>query len=124
MKGGVAPIWELEAMRGQPSGSTDTEKIRLKILRNLTNRSKSDNFDCQQIFFQFIGRWLLPCSLRSHRIANPRPKMGFAIFRLYPPTTLQADDIKLKRILLNLINRKIGQFYIPTKIFSFPKDKI
>jgi len=38
----------------------------------------------------FIDSWLLPCSLRSHRIANPRPKIGFAIFRLYPPTTRQA----------------------------------
>jgi len=37
----------------------------------------------------FIDSWLLPCSLRSHRIANPRQKMGFAIFRLCPPTTLQ-----------------------------------
>ena len=24
----------------------------------------------------FIDSWLLPCSLRSHRTANPRPKMG------------------------------------------------
>ena len=38
----------------------------------------------------FIDSWLLPCSLRSHRTANPRPKMGFAIFRLCPPTTRQA----------------------------------
>jgi len=37
----------------------------------------------------FIDSWLLPCSLRSHRTANPRPKIGFAIFRLCPPTTLQ-----------------------------------
>ena len=36
----------------------------------------------------FVESWLLPCSLRSHRIANPHPKMGFAIFRLCPPTTL------------------------------------
>jgi len=35
----------------------------------------------------FIESWLLPCSLRSHRIANSRQKMGFAIFRLCPPTT-------------------------------------
>jgi len=35
----------------------------------------------------FINSWLLPCSLRSHRTAIPRPKMGFAIFRLCPPTT-------------------------------------
>jgi len=38
----------------------------------------------------FIDSWLLPCSLRSHRTANPRPKIGFAIFRLCPPTTRQA----------------------------------
>jgi hypothetical protein len=45
----------------------------------------------------FIDSWLLPCSLRSHRTANPRPKMGFAIFRLCPPTTLQdGESIKLK----------------------------
>jgi len=37
-----------------------------------------------------LNSWLLPCSLRSHRTANPRPKMGFAIFRLCPPTTRQA----------------------------------
>gem|GEM_PF-5811578 len=41
----------------------------------------------------FIKSWLLPRSLRSHRIANPRTKMGFAIFRLCPPTTLQVGDI-------------------------------
>ena len=35
-----------------------------------------------------IDSWLLPCSLRSHRIANPRQKMGFAIFRLCQSTTL------------------------------------
>jgi uncharacterized repeat protein (TIGR02543 family) len=38
----------------------------------------------------FIDSWLLPCSLRSHRITNPCRKMSFAIFRLFPPpTTLQ-----------------------------------
>ena len=37
----------------------------------------------------FKDSWLLPCSLRSHRTANPRPKMGFAIFRLCPPATPQ-----------------------------------
>jgi len=36
----------------------------------------------------FIDSWLLPCLLRSHRSANPRQKMGFAIFRLCLPTTL------------------------------------
>ena len=46
----------------------------------------------------FIDSWLLPCSLRSHRTTNPRPKMGFAIFRLCPPTTRQAGGI-LKTML-------------------------
>jgi len=41
----------------------------------------------EQEYFKYS--WLLPCSLRSHRTANPRRKMGFAIFRLCPPTTLQ-----------------------------------
>jgi hypothetical protein len=71
----------------------------------------------------FIDSWLLPCSLRSHRTANPRPKMGFAIFRLCPPTTRQAGGIALKRILHNLATRKIGQFYILTNIFRV-YDKI
>jgi len=37
----------------------------------------------------FLDSWFLPCSLRSHRTANPLRKMGFAIFRLYLLTTLQ-----------------------------------
>jgi len=44
----------------------------------------------------FIDSWLLPCSLRSHRIANPRRKMGFAIFRLCPPTTLIQANFQKK----------------------------
>ena len=28
----------------------------------------------------FIDSWLLPCSLRSHRIANPTPKNGLRHF--------------------------------------------
>jgi len=35
----------------------------------------------------FINSWLLPCSLRSHSTAHPKPKNGCAIFRLCPPTT-------------------------------------
>jgi len=35
----------------------------------------------------FINSWLSPCSLRSHRTANPTLKNGFAIFKLCPPTT-------------------------------------
>ena len=41
----------------------------------------------------FINNWLSPCSLRSHRIANPPLKNGFAIFKLCPPTTqIQANS--------------------------------
>jgi len=44
----------------------------------------------------FINSWLLPCSLRSHRTANPTPNNGKAIIRLCPPTTqiqaLQRDN--------------------------------
>jgi hypothetical protein len=42
----------------------------------------------------FTNSWLLPCSLRSHRIANPRTKMGFAIFRLCPPATLRWQTVQ------------------------------
>jgi len=42
----------------------------------------------------FTNGWLSPCSLRSHRTANPRPKIGFAILRLCPPTTLTVADTK------------------------------
>jgi len=50
----------------------------------------------------FIDSWLLPCSLRSHRIANPRPKMGFAIFRLCPPTTRQAGGAREFKKIINI----------------------
>ena len=99
-------------------------KIRLIILRNRTKRSNRTIL-LTDIFFHFIESWLLPCSLHSHRIANPRPKMSFAIFRLCPPTTRQAGGITLKRILLNLTSRKIRQFYTHTNIFSiFNKNQI
>ena len=32
----------------------------------------------------FINSWLLPCSLRSHRIANPTPKNGLRHFSALP----------------------------------------
>ena len=59
----------------------------------------------------FIESWLLPCSLRSHRTADPRQKMGFAIFRLCPPTTqIQAlyasratDRAKCEKIIVKNI---------------------
>ena len=50
----------------------------------------------------FIDSWLLPCSLRSHRIANPRQKMGFAIFLLCPPTTLKCERTRRVKVMLNV----------------------
>ena len=32
----------------------------------------------------FKGSWLLPCSLRSHRIVNPTPKNGLRHFSALP----------------------------------------
>jgi len=32
----------------------------------------------------FLDSWLLPCSLRSHRIANPTPKNGLRHFSALP----------------------------------------
>jgi hypothetical protein len=41
----------------------------------------------------FIDSWLLPCSLRSHRIANPCPKMGFPFFGFaHPPPNKRAEQ--------------------------------
>ena len=51
----------------------------------------------------FINSWLLPCSLRSHRIATPRPKMGFAIFRLCPSTTLMQANRLEEKLRLNVL---------------------
>ena len=61
----------------------------------------------------FKDSWLLPCSLRSHRIANPRPKMGFAILRLCPPTARQAGGIFQlndcrKNVSLHFVKQSIG----------------
>jgi len=40
----------------------------------------------------FTENWILPCSLRSNRTANSKPKNGVAIFRLDPPTTLRQEN--------------------------------
>ena len=51
----------------------------------------------------FLDSWLLPCSLRSHRTANPRRKMGFAIFRLRQPTTLSTSECGWRKIKLKVL---------------------
>jgi hypothetical protein len=75
----------------------------------------------------FIDSWLLPCSLRSHHIANPRPKMGFAIFRLCSPTTRYADIIAKQNITTsetvnvnngNALNMRAGNSIILEPGFS------
>jgi len=75
----------LVAMRAQPSSSAYPKKNKVESLVQLDKLEKNDRNTMK------INSWLLPCSLRSHRSANPRPKMGFAIFRLCPPTTQNAN---------------------------------
>jgi len=63
----------------------------------LTTLAKSEKTNDKKMTMRIVQKyftesWLLPCSLRSHRTVNPRPKMGFAIFRLYTPTTLRVAD--------------------------------
>jgi len=44
----------------------------------------------------FIDNWLVPCSLRSHRIANPTPKNGLRHFSALPthhPTSERKNSI-------------------------------
>ena len=60
----------------------------------------------------FIDSWLLPCSLRSHRTANPTPKNGLRHFSALPthhPTSEQDNEMldKKSRILVNLFQYKI-----------------
>jgi len=53
----------------------------------------------------FIESWLLPCSLRSHRIANPTPKNRLRHFSALPthhPTSGWDNEILL------LINRYLS----------------
>ena len=66
----------------------EAKKIRLNKVENSVRYDKLEKKVGKMEQRYFIESWLLPCSLRSHRTANPRPKMGFAIFRLCPPTTL------------------------------------
>jgi len=75
----------LEAMRAS-AVLFGSEKRQRDKYNKLKYRKTEKAIRMEQRYF--IDSWLLPCSLRSHRTANPRPKMGFAIFRLCPPTTL------------------------------------
>jgi len=72
-----------------------SEEIRLNKVESYVKLDKLEkNRVIRMVQKYFTESWLLPCSLRSHRTANPRPKMGFAIFRLCPPTTLRVADTK------------------------------
>jgi len=42
----------------------------------------------------FIDGWLLPCSLRSHRTANPTPKNGLRHFSALPTHHPNTSEIK------------------------------
>ena len=82
-----AYIYELSVILGQRSAIGKREK------RSVTDKYRDFwKTNIKRIIRMkqrnFINSWLLPCSLRSHRTANPRQKMDCAIFRLCPPTTL------------------------------------
>ena len=77
-------IWK----RKRQSVQTTIEKFEKVNDKNKNRRRMVQRY--------FLDSWLLPCSLRSHRTANPRPKMGFAIFRLCPPTTLKCERTRRK----------------------------
>ena len=47
----------------------------------------------------FIDSWLLPCSLRSHRIANSSPKNGLRHFSALPTHHPNINEIKKTTIL-------------------------
>ena len=46
--------------------------------------AQPDNFEKSDSFFKILKSWLLPCSLRSHRTANPTPKNGLRHFSAMP----------------------------------------
>ena len=63
-----------------PSSSAILKKIRLKIMHNLTNRSNLTTWFAERC----VESWLLPCSLCSHRTANPTPQNGLRHFSALP----------------------------------------
>ena len=73
----------LVAMRALPNRTAYTERKKNDKLDKLDN-AKKEKYKLQ---WDFINSWLLPCSLRSHRTANPRPKMAKPIFGRGSPTT-------------------------------------
>jgi hypothetical protein len=80
----------------------ESEKIRLNKFESSVQFDKFEKRVVKMMQRYFLDSWLLPCSLRSHRTANPRPKMGFAIFRLYPPTTLRVANTESAAHLTDL----------------------
>ena len=66
----------------------------------------------QKIFYKKVG--FLPCSLCSHRTANPMPKNGFAIFGLCPPTT-QIHKIEREWIKGESKQKDVGNNIIKTQ---------
>jgi|GEM_PF-3388428 len=59
----------------------------------------------------FLDNWLLPCSLRSHRIANSSPKNGLRHFSALPthhPTGGEHDENKVESyVKYRIIKEKI-----------------
>ena len=71
-------------------------KIRLNKMENSVQFDKLENMEnykkvVKMVQRYFLESWLLPCSLRSHRTANPTPKNGLRHFSALPthhPTIL------------------------------------
>ena len=54
----------------------------------------------------FIDSWLTPCSLRSHRIANPTPKNGLRHFSALPTHRPYSGGHKSCAVKLEQTQRK------------------
>jgi hypothetical protein len=60
-----------ERKQSVAENDSDFWKTNIKKITRMTQRN-------------FINSWLLPCSLRSHRTANPRQKNGLRHFSALP----------------------------------------
>ena len=55
----------------------------------------------------FLDSWLLPCSLHSHRTANPTPKNGLRHFSALPthhPTNERGNEHLITQSINSLVN--------------------
>ena len=72
-------------MRGQ-CGAIGKRKNKVESSVKLGKLEKKGNYKkiARMVQRYFLESWLLPCSLRSHRTANPTPKNGLRHFSALP----------------------------------------